>query len=42
MLADVTAVEEVPLLEEITLNPSGQQTEYPLELVSLTAGEGGM
>jgi len=42
VLADVSAVEEVPLLEEITLSPSGQHTEYPLELVSLTAGEGGM
>lgn len=42
MLAAVEPLEEVPLLEEIVLSPSGQHTEYPLELVSLSAGEGGM
>lgn len=42
MLAVNATVEEVPLLEEITLQPANQQTEYALELVNLSSGQGGM
>lgn len=42
MLAAGEGMEEIPLLEEVTLSASGPQVEYPLELVSLSAREGGM
>jgi len=42
LLAAQVTMEEIPLVEEITFTASGQQVEYPLELVSLTASEGGM
>jgi hypothetical protein len=41
LLAQVE-MEEVPLLEEVTFSTSDRRTEYPVELVSLTATEGGM
>ncbi len=40
--APLLAMEEIPLLEEVTFSASGLVTEYPLELVSLTVSEGGM
>lgn len=42
MLASTQVMEEEALLEEITLQPANQQTEYALELVSLSSGQGGM